>query len=176
MKPLLLALAVAIALPALPVQSQELPILPGAMTDLDGISAECIVQTPDRFAETACASLFKAAGTLAKNAGITLVEAGTTNWEGVPVPDRKHLDPPAGGLAKPVRLTFFIRGAQSDRITGGYMRAVMWLPAETGKLVLWEAATLGTGPRKGLRTAVIKSVTEKLEAPFAAFASDNAAQ
>jgi hypothetical protein len=42
--------------------------------------------------------------------------------------------------------------------------------------VLWEAATLGTGPRKGLRTAVIKSVTEKLEAPFAAFASDNAAQ
>jgi hypothetical protein len=67
------------------------------MTDLDGISAECIVQTPDRFAETACASLFKAAGTLAKNAGITLVEAGTTNWEGVPVPDRKHLAPrPAG--------------------------------------------------------------------------------
>lgn len=174
--PALPALALAAGLAALPARAQEVSIAPGAFAGFDGISAECIIHTPDKFADGACAALFKAASAGAQKAGINFSEAGTANWEDVPVKDRKHLDPPAGGPAKPVRLTFFIRGAQSDRITGGFMRAVMWTPAEaegrSGKLVLWEAATLGAGPRKGLRAAVVKSIADKLETPFAALKAD----
>ncbi len=170
-------LALAASLLALPAQAQEVTIAPGAFAGFNGISAECIIHTPDKFADGACAALFKAAAAGAQKAGISLAQAGTANWEDVPVKDRKHLDPPAGGPAQPVRLTFFIRGAQSDRITGGFVRAVMWTPATAegrpGKLVLWEAATLGTGPRKGLRAAVVKSIAEKLETPFAALKADN---
>lgn len=170
--PALPALALAAGLAALPAKAQEVSIAPGAFAGFDGISAECIIHTPDKFADGACAALFKAAAAGAEKAGVTLVEAGTVNWEDVPVKDRKHLDPPACGPAQPVRLTFFIRGAQSDRITGGFVRAVMWTPAQaegrSGKLVLWEASTLGTGPRKGLRAAVVKSIADKLDTPFAA--------
>ena len=173
-----LILAAIAAGPLVPLASaQEVPVAAGAFKGFDGISAECIVHTPDKFAQTACETLFKEAAKQAGQAEVTLVKAGVTNWEGVPVEDRKHVEPPTdANMAKPLRLTFFIRAAQSDRITGGYVRAALWVPAETGKLVLWEAATLGTGPRKGLRAAIIKDVTAKLERPFTAFAADNKEQ
>ena len=166
---------------SLPAIAQELPVAPGAFNGFDGISAECIVHTPDKFGQTACDVLFKAAQSAADSAGVKLVRAGVANWDGVPVSDRKHVEPPAGaGLASPVRLSFFIRGANSDNVTGGFIRAAMWTPAttsgRTGKLVLWETATLGTGPRKQLRAAIIKDIAGKLGTPFAAMAAGNAAQ
>ena len=165
----------------LPAAAQELPVAPGAFKGFDGISAECIVHTPDKFGQTACDALFKAAQSAADGANIKLVRAGVTNWDGVPVSDRKHLEPPAdGGLTSPVRLTFFIRGANSDNVTGGFIRAARWTPAtagnRTGKLVLWETATLGTGPRTRLRAAIIKDIAGKLDTPFAALAAGGGTQ
>ncbi len=165
---------------SLHVQAQELPIAPGAFKGFDGVSAECIVQTPDAFATGTCKMLFASAARHAGKAGVKMVQAGTQVWEDVDVKDRAHLELPAGSeLASPVRLTFFVRGANSSGVTGGFTRMAIWTPAEVdgrkGKLVLWETATLGTGPRNGLRKALVKSVAAKLEAPFSAIAADNKA-
>ena len=61
---------------SLPAIAQELPVAPGAFNGFDGISAECIVHTPDKFGQTACDVLFKAAQSAADSAGVKLVRAG----------------------------------------------------------------------------------------------------
>jgi len=162
-------------------QAQEIPLPAGSLKGFDGIIAECIVQTPDAFATGICKMLFAAAAKQADRAGVKLVQAGSQVWEDVKVEDRVHLEPPAGSdLASPVRLTFFVRGAHTNSITGGYTRIALWTPAEiqgrSGKLVLWETATMGTGPRNGLRAALVKTVVGKLETPFTALVADNKAE
>ena len=166
---------------SLTVQAQELALAPGTLKGFDGISAECIVQTPDAFATGACKMLFSGASKQADKAGVVFIQAGTQVWEGVDVKDRAHLELPAGSkLTSPLRLTFFVRGAHTNDITGGFTRIALWIPAKvdgrTGKLVLWETSTIGTGPRKGLRTALIKQIVGKLATPFSALAADNKAQ
>lgn len=161
-----------------PAQSQTIPTPDGAFKGFDGISAECIVQTPDPFATGTCKMLFALLKKHAEKTGVKVVQAGSQVWEDVEVEDRAHLDPPAGSdLKAPARLTFFVRGAQSAKITGGFTRIAIWTPAEIdgrkGKLVLWEQSTLGTGPRKGLRKALVASFGKHLDSVLTLLADHN---
>jgi hypothetical protein len=158
--------------------AQEVPAPPGAFKGFDGISAECIVQTPDPFATGTCKMLFALLKKHSEKAGVKVVQAGSQVWEDVKIEDRAHLEPPAGSdLKAPARLTFFVRGAQSAKITGGFTRIAIWTPAEIdgrkGKLVLWEHSTLGTGPRNGLRKALVASFGKHLDSVLTLFADHN---
>jgi hypothetical protein len=183
--PKLLALAVALVLPALPVQAQELPIPPGAFKGFDTVMSDCIILTPEKFAPSICERLSQKTSELAAGKGIAHVHLGDQTWHGEDYDARSHIQPDGAtnDSAKPVRLTFFVRGTAGSP-AGAFIQAAFWVPFEgeaggtprSGKLVLWERSSMATGPRKKTPPFLSDHIIKQLDRPFAAFATDNTAR
>ena len=143
--------------------------IPAKLAGYDGVVSQCVVHTKKAFAKTMCDALAKAAGAEAGKADIRHVHLGSADWTDGP---GAYLEPSAdAGFQKPLYLTFYLRGTDGNP-AGAHAWASLYARQDDaelpGRLVLWEGATLGSGPPKAVAAAVANAVAEKMKPVFKA--------
>lgn len=146
--------------------------LPDKLPGYDGIVSQCVIHTKKAFADIMCGGLVGAAATGTAKAGIRHMHLGSADWTG---DTTDYLAPaPDSGFESPLYLTFYLRGTDGNP-AAAHAWASLYIPHEgaagpglplPGKLVLWEGATLGSGPPKPVAAAVANAVSEKLKPVF----------
>lgn len=142
------------------------------LTGLDGVTVGCANANEEKYAAAICVSMSEYALKELAQAGISAVDIGSWYVHQKDEPSRPD------SLAKPLKITFFVRGTNSgstyainvrSRLSVDYVAAVEAGSADAGRkgeLVLWEGSTTGSGPRDGLRKAITKSAREKFAEEF----------
>ena len=145
------------------------------LAGFDGVVTHCISSTDKKFAVTMCNDLVAAAKKQAAARSLRHVHQGTVEWTAAggaepALPD--DLD-----IAMPLHLAFYIRGTDGNP-AGAVATAQFFVPygaasegGETrreGRLVIWQDATLGSGPPKATADSVSTAVSKKMTHVFEA--------
>ncbi len=146
--------------------------IPEKLTGHDGVVTQCVFHTDKAFAKIMCDDLAKAAASQAKKVGIREMHLGSADWTGDAT---EYLQPAAdSGFESPLYLTFYLRGTDGNP-AAAHAWASLYVPdtamTPTGRLVLWEGATLGSGPPKPVARAVAGAVAKKMQPVFEALGS-----
>jgi hypothetical protein len=161
-----LCLPLLAAIAADPAMAQD--AIPEKLDGYGGIVTQCVVHTRKAFAGIMCDGLVKAVADEAGKAGMDHAHLGSADWT---KGDADYLGPDAGtAIVNPLYLTFYLRGTDGNP-AGAHAWASLYAPVDaplSGRLVIWEGATLGSGPPEPVAAAVADSVAGKMRPVIAA--------
>lgn len=157
--------------PAEPLSSENL-------TGFDGIITHCVSSTDKKYAITMCDALVADAKKQAEAQSLGHAHLGTVDWTAGG--GEEPALPGDLAMTSPLHLAFYIRGTDGNP-AGASATAQFFVPytaaiengstPREGRLVIWQDATLGSGPPKATAAAVAGAVGKKMGSVFDALAA-----
>jgi hypothetical protein len=154
------------------------PLAPDNLRGFDGIVTHCVSSTDKTFAITMCDRLVDSAKKQTEAIAMSHVHLGTVDWTpgGGTEPDL----PSGPEMKKPLHLAFYLRGTDGSP-AGAIATAQFFVPYNEGpgeapgegRLLIWQDATLGSGPPKATALSVADGVSKKMKSVFDALGTAN---